>query len=114
MIPSSACRSWRPDRSGPAGERGDHTAATPRHGTRSFLVIHQEETRRIENVPDIYEDDAGHALVFPPHAKGCAGMRPYSGSVVSPVHRGTPIGRCLYRDEDHRIGGTTVSYRKFR
>jgi hypothetical protein len=27
MIPSSACLLWRSDQPGPAGERGDHTAA---------------------------------------------------------------------------------------
>ena len=41
MIPSSACPSWQPDQAGPAGERGDHTAAvTPRAGTRSLGVVH--------------------------------------------------------------------------
>src|SRR5665213_63293 len=34
MIPSSDCRPWPSDRPGPAGDRGDHHAVTPRPGTR--------------------------------------------------------------------------------
>src|SRR5665213_3078193 len=40
MIPPSACQPWPSDRSGHAGERGDHTAAvTPRGGTRPWGLL---------------------------------------------------------------------------